>query len=36
MGTKNNQLQKYEVESNWLDVSEEDFELIAHPKMNIS
>jgi len=35
MGTMNKQLQKYWVDSNWLDSSEEDFEVIAHPKMNI-
>lgn len=32
----NNQRQKYWVESNWLDSSEEDFEVIVHPKMNVS
>lgn len=36
MSTVNNQLQKYWVESSWLDSSEEDFEVIVHPKMNIS
>lgn len=36
MGTMNNQLQKYWVESNWLDSSEQDFDVIVHPKMNIS
>lgn len=36
MGTLNNQLQKYCVESNCLDSSEEDFEVIVPPKMNIN
>lgn len=36
MGSLNNQLQKYCVESNSLDSSEEDFEVIVPPKMNIN
>lgn len=36
MGTLNNQLQKYCVESNCLDSSEEDFEVIVPPRMNIN
>lgn len=36
MGTLNNQLQKYCVESNSVDSSEEDFEVIVPPKMNIN
>ena len=36
MGALNNQLQKYCVESNCLDSSEEDFEVIVPPKMNIN
>lgn len=36
MGTLNNQLQKYCVVSNSLDSSEEDFEVIVHPKVNIN
>lgn len=36
MGTLNNQLQKYCVESNSVDSSEEDFEVIVPPMMNIN
>lgn len=36
MGTLNNQVQKYCVESNSLHSSEEDFEVIVPPKMNIN
>lgn len=36
MGSLNNQLQKYCAESNSLDSSEENFEVIVPPRMNIN